>query len=379
MKMLKRLGRLARVLALGRYPLSYDRVRYTRQLNFKQRTNFVLSSIEANLRRINTSSYPFALQLEPTTQCQLDCTLCPRIRANSRHSIGHMDYGNYERLIRELGPYLLAIAFWQWGEPLLHPRIIEMVRLAHELGIMTMISTNGQVDPVAFDLRALFEAGLDLLIISMDGASQNIYQKFRKGGRVEFVRRFIRAAAQAKRDLQETKPYINLRIIATSENEQEVDRVRAIAKEDGADFFSVKSVSLYYDDDPGDSRLPIEKSYRSFQYRGANEADSYRRMPNLCAKPWTWPTLRYDGTLLVCECDHSGQQELGNVFQASSFREIWRGKRARALRRHFNREGRIDLEFCHRCRYKLDDAIRIIDADPSACRAPDFRASLDPI
>lgn len=377
MKTLDRLGRLAQVLALGRYPLSYDRVRYIRQLNFKQRTNFLLGSVEAKMRRINAISYPFALQLEPTTQCQLDCTLCPRIRANSRSPIGHMDYDNYEKLIRELGPYLLAVALWQWGEPLLHPRISDMVRLAHQFGIMTMISTNGQVNPADFDLKALFAAGLDLLIISMDGASQDIYQKFRRGGRVEFARRFIRAAAQAKRDLKAVRPYINLRTIATSENEHEVEHVRAVAKADGADFFSVKSVSLYYDDDPDDCRLPTEKNYRSFQYQGIEEAEAYRRMPNFCTKPWSWPTLRYDGALLVCECDHSRQQEIGNVFQASSFREVWHGKRAREIRYHFNREGLIDLEFCRRCRYKMDDAIRVIDPDPDTCRAPDFQALPD--
>lgn len=361
MKSVVRMGRLAKTLLLGSYPLSYDRLQYDRQLSFRQRTNFIRSRIDASLRRVNTKCYPFALQLEPTVQCQLDCTLCPRIRANSGQPLGHMDYGNYEKLMEEVGPYLVAIALWQWGEPLLHPRIIDMVRLAHGFGIMTMISTNGQIDPAAIDLAALFGAGLDLLIVSMDGASQDVYRKFRKGGNVEFVRRFTRAAAQAKRDLGKAKPYINLRIIATSDNEHEVEAVRAIAKEDGADFFSVKSVSLYYEDDPLDSRLPKGKQFRSYQYQGREEAQAYRAMPNFCAKPWSWPTLRHDGSLLVCECDHDGQQKMGNVFQASSFREVWHGEQARALRRRFHRQGRIDLEFCRRCRYKLDDAIRFID------------------
>ncbi len=361
MNTLVRMSRLAKMLFGGSYPLSYDRLLYNRQLSLSQRVNFIRSRFEAGTRRANARSFPFALQLEATSQCQLDCALCPRIRANSGQSLGHMDFSNYERVMRELGPYLLAIALWQWGEPLLHPKIIDMVKLAHRYGIMTMISTNGQIDPSSADLKGLFSAGLDLLIISMDGASQDVYRKFRQGGSVDLVRRFTRAAAEAKRDLNQPKPFINLRIIATADNEQEVEDVQRVAKEDGADFFSVKSVSLYYDDDPRDVRLPENKAYRSFQYQGVAEAETYRKMPNLCTKPWSWPTLRYDGTLLVCECDHTGQQRLGNVFQTRSFREVWHGERARELRQHFGRDGHIDLEFCQRCRYKLDDAIRIID------------------
>jgi MoaA/NifB/PqqE/SkfB family radical SAM enzyme len=361
MKPLRGLNRLAQALFLGRYPLSYDRVLYTRRLNRTQRANLLLNRVEAYLRRINSRSYPIVLQLEPTTQCQLDCTLCPRVRANRHSAIGHMDFGNYERLMRELDPFLLAIAFWQWGEPLLHPRIIDMVHLAHRAGIMTIISTNGQTDPRDLDLPSLFEAGLDLLIISLDGASQEVYQEFRRGGSVAHARRFIRAGARIKQEMKRRKPYINVRIIATAKNEQEIETVRTLAKADGADLFSVKSLSLYYDDDPGNIQLPSEETYRSFQYQDYAKAEAYRKMRNDCSKPWSGPTLRCDGTLLVCECDHDGRRPLGNVFHASSFSKIWHGNGAREVRSHFNREGSIDLDFCGRCRYKLDDAIRVID------------------
>lgn len=352
-------------LLRGRLDFPYDRYHYhLTNLTQPQIRNFILNRLEARWRPVKPRSYPIALQLEPTIHCQLDCPLCPRMKATKGQSLGHMKWSDYEKLMSELGPYLVAISFWQWGEPLLHPQISRMIKLAKKFGIMTMISTNAQIDPEEFDLKGLFAAGLDLLIISMDGASQETYEQFRESGSVSKVIKFTKAAVEAKRDLKITNPLINLRIIATRENEEEIDQVRQIARETGVDMFSVKSVSIYDEADPHNPHLPDNINYRSFQYQGEKSAKKYKELPNLCFKPWSWPTLRYDGTLLACECDHASSRILGNVFTASDFREVWIGKKAQEIRREFPHSGKISVEFCQRCRYKLDDAIREITRLP---------------
>jgi len=354
MKELAILGRLLR----GRLDFSYDRIVHRREnLRPRQAINYAHSRIEARLRRANPSSYPIGLQLEPTTHCQLNCTYCPRQRA-AKDEPRHMAWENFERLMKEIGPHLIAVALWQWGEPLLHPRIADMVALAHELGVMTMISTNGQFEPGSADVSGLIEAGLDLIIVSVDGASQGAYEKFRRGGSVARAHGFIRELCEGKKRLGRDKPVVNVRIIATSENEREITVARDMAAACGADLFSVKSVSLYYDGDPGNPALPADRSLRSYQYQGPDQASTYAAMPNRCIKTWSWPTLRQDGTLLLCECDHDMRYSLGNVFTTGSFRRVWRGEKACTLRRYFTGHGPVNLEFCLRCRYKLDDAIR---------------------
>ena len=345
----------------GKLDFVYDRYHYNLSgLSKKQVGNYLLNRLEARRRKIKPHSYPIALQLEPTIHCQLDCPLCPRMKATKDMDLGHMKWSDYEKLMSELGPRLIAVSFWQWGEPLLHPRITEMIGLARKFGIMTMISTNAQIDPSDFDLKALFAAGLDLLIISMDGATQETYEQFRQSGEVSKVIDFTKAAVAAKRELGTEYPLLNLRIIATRENEHEISDVRKLAAETGVDVFSVKSVSIYDDADPNNPNLPDNMDFRSFQYQSESSAREYEELPNLCYKPWSWPTLRYDGTLLACECDHASSRILGNVFEAESFREVWTGSKAQELRREFPKDGKITVEFCQRCRYKLDDAIREI-------------------
>lgn len=356
------LRRLYNLLFERKLSLRYDRMIFPRTgLRAKQVWNFILSRLESRLRRRRPRSYPIGLQLEPTTHCQLECPLCPRDRATRGAGPAHMKWESYERLIAEVGPRLIVIAFWQWGEPLLYPRIVDMVRTAHERGVLTLISTNGQVDPLDMDLAGILAAGLDMLIISMEGVTQPVYERFRAGGSVRRVRQFTREAIRIKRELGMVNPLINVRALATRESEAEIEQVRSFARQVGADLFSVKGVSLYYDANPRNRHLPRAIRYRTYQYQGEREAEAYRRMPNLCTKPWAWPLVRHDGTLLVCECDHDMEHVLGNVFTAPSFRDVWRGKRAEAIRRHFPSDGRIELAFCRRCRYKLDDAIRHVE------------------
>ena len=331
----------------------YDDICFPRKhLTFSQVKNYFLSRVHSRLKVRYPVSYPIGLQLEPTVRCQLSCLLCPRMRIALSPGKEDMLWENYTRLMDEIGRYVLAIAFWQWGEPLLHPRISAMVARAHDHNILTLISTNGQVSPEEFDIGLLFDAGLDMLIISLDGIDQQSYDSFRKGGEASRTLRFAQAACRIKRKTGRTTPLINIRVVATAETESGIDNVREFARDIGADVFSVKAVSLYYDADTDNPVLPANRHYRSFQYQGKQEAEEYKKMLPFCNKPWSWPTLLHDGTLLICECDHQSGQPLGNVF-SDGFLGVWSGSRSGRVREQFP-----DLDFCRRCRYKLDDAFR---------------------
>ncbi len=361
MKNLSRFSRYSR-LALGELLFAYDRLIFkSEQPTSKRLFNLLQAKTGGVLRLKRPLSYPIALQLEPTIQCQLDCPECPRIKAIEGLPLGHMEWNSYEKLMLEVGPCLTAIAFWQWGEPLLHPRIADMIKLADSYGIITFISTNCQIDMSDAEVHALADSGLDMIIISMDGATQEVYESFRAGGQLSKLKQFVGRLREYKVDSKNERLKINVRVVATIDNEKEIEKIREFAVEAGADIFSVKSVSLYYDDSPDNPVLPEKMQYRSYQYQNKNTQEEYKKMPNHCYKPWQWPTLRYDGTLLFCECDHQMTAALGNVFTDGSFKAVWQGEKARKLRSAYGSDGIINLEFCQRCRYKLDDAMRIVD------------------
>jgi len=349
-------------LLFKRLDFKSDGVIFTRNnLTRTQIVNLLLAHLEARLRVRRPLCYPVGIQLEPTFACQLDCPLCPRQLVKDGVAGGPMPWEDYEKLMKQIGPYLLAIAFWRFGEPLLHPHLTEMVAMAHRYNILTLVSTNGQFNRDAADLRGLFEAGLDHLIISTDGATQETYSHFRRGSSLERLKAFTEAAVSAKRSLRLPNPVINVRAIATRRNEPEVDDIISFARAVGADVFTLKSLYLCQDGSPSHPELPLNYKLRSLQYRGEDGAETYRRLPNLCRKPWTWPTVCHDGTLLVCECDDEQERVLGNVFTSNSFRSVWRGRPAQDFRDRFPVRGTIGARFCQRCRYKLDDNMLMLE------------------
>ena len=102
---------------------------------------------------------------------------------------------DFRRIVDEVAPFVHTMQlFWQ-GEPLLNDCLPEMVHLAHEAGIYTIVSTNAQRMDTA-TATALAHAGLNRIIISMDGWTQQSYEQYRRGGNVDKVKEAVRVLKQ---------------------------------------------------------------------------------------------------------------------------------------------------------------------------------------
>ena len=127
---------------------------------------------------------PFTISIEPTTACNLRCPECPSgLRAFTRPT-GTLKVNFFKKTIDELQQKLLYLIFYFQGEPYINPDFLEMVQYASKKGIYTITSTNGHFlnDDNA---RRTIESGLDRLIISVDGTTQEVYENYRKEGKLE--------------------------------------------------------------------------------------------------------------------------------------------------------------------------------------------------
>ncbi|HNL40463.1 MAG TPA: radical SAM protein, partial [Saprospiraceae bacterium] len=138
------------------------------------------------LRRPVQWGLPVTISIEPTTACNLRCPECPSgLRAFTRPT-GNLRADFFRHTMAELHRDLMVLIFYFQGEPFIHPQFLDMVRHARALGLYTITSTNGHFfdDETA---RKTVESGLDRLIISLDGATQETYEQYRIGGRLETV------------------------------------------------------------------------------------------------------------------------------------------------------------------------------------------------
>ncbi|MDD5416927.1 MAG: radical SAM protein [Candidatus Aenigmarchaeota archaeon] len=143
--------------------------------------NFFLIEGSMKLRLAKPLGYPHTLMIEPTNYCNLKCPLCPTGAGRLGRPVQTVDFEEYKKIIDEMGKYIVHLRLFGWGEPLLHKDLFKMVSYAKRKGMFVNFHTN------AFFLtkentKAMVDSGLDDLNISLDGASQETYSKYRKQG-----------------------------------------------------------------------------------------------------------------------------------------------------------------------------------------------------
>jgi len=288
---------------------------------------------------------PTILQVEPASHCNLECRICPVGRGLARPT-GDMDLAMYKRLVDELRASLLVIMFWDWGEPFLNPHAYEMIRYARQAGIKVVSSTNGHVFAQGAHARAVVESGLDVLVFSVDGISQETYQKNREKGRLEEVLEGIHQVVAEKRRLGSTTPLVNLRFIVMKHSEHEVPRLREFAQGLGVDCLTLRKLHFVPGTGEGEELVPSEVQFQLPALSGDGKAP-VRVSRNPCRNLWNCPTVHWDGTVCSCFMDYSEGRPLGSL-RERSFRETWYGQEYARLRREFRDDWRR-LPLCGTC------------------------------
>ncbi len=249
---------------------SYPRAAYAKLLTLKT-LNLLVSKYHFLHRHAALASAPFQLMLDPANSCQLKCPGCIHtenqdLRSNYSWPAGVLDMDTYLDFIRAYGPLAFGVVFYNWGEPLLNKKTPEMVRYAKRYFLHTCISTNLAL-PI--DADALVESGLNFLFISIDGATQETYEKFRRRGQLDICLENIRKIVEAKKRLGRNVPYLLWRFLTFEHSVHEIDLVLETAEELGVDQVTVLTPGAVDWDDPN---VKVVRSPRAGRYRFHPEA-----------------------------------------------------------------------------------------------------------
>ena len=99
--------------------------RYRRQASLAARW----LAYQARLTRPPT--WPDRMYLESTNACNLRCIMCPTGRGLAQRKKGFLDWDLFRQVIDEMAPHVATTTLHIWGEPLLHPRIVDKIGRAH--------------------------------------------------------------------------------------------------------------------------------------------------------------------------------------------------------------------------------------------------------
>lgn len=288
---------------------------------------------------------PMSVSVEPTTSCNLRCPECPSGKREFTRPTGMLKKSFFKKTVDELKNELLYLVFYFQGEPYLNPEFLEMVEYASGKGIYTSTSTNAHYlnDENA---RRTVESGLDRLIISIDGTTQETYSAYRVGGNLQKVIEGTKSIVKWKKELKSKTPHVIFQFLVVRPNEHQVAEVKKLGKEIGVDEVRLKTAQVY-EYENGNALIPESDKYSRYRKNKNGTYSVKNRMNNHCWRLWHSCVITWDGLVVPCCFDKDAQHKLGDLKQ-DSFKTLWRSDKYNRFRSSVL-QSRSTIDICSNC------------------------------
>lgn len=289
--------------------------------------------------------FPISISFEPTTSCNLRCPECPSgLRAFTRPT-GMLQSDFFRQTIDELHRDLLYLIFYFQGEPYLNTSFLDMVKYASSKGIYTATSTNAHY-LTDMNARKTVESGLDRLIISIDGTTQDVYTQYRVGGHLNKVIEGAKNIVKWKKELNSKKPFVFFQFLVVKPNEHQIEDIKQLAKEIGVDEVRFKTAQVY-DYEEGNRLIPTIDKYSRYHNNQDGTYSIKSKLSDHCWRLWHSPVITWDGLVVPCCFDKDAQHRLGDL-KSSSFKALWHNDNYVRFRTQILK-GRKHIDICANC------------------------------
>ncbi len=288
---------------------------------------------------------PLSISYEPTTSCNLRCPECPSGLRSFTRPTGMLDTGFFNQTIDELAGRLLYLIFYFQGEPYLNPKFLDMVQYASRKGIYTATSTNAHYldDEMA---RKTVESGLDRLIVSIDGTTQETYQSYRIGGKLDKVIEGTKNVIHWKKQLKAKTPHVIFQFLVVKPNQHQIEDVMALGKEVGVDEVRLKTAQVY-EYEQGNDLIPTIEKYARYKQQKDGTYTIKNSLLDHCWKLWHACVITWDGLVVPCCFDKDATHRLGDL-KERTFKEIWFNGQYHQFRTAILKS-RSEIDICRNC------------------------------
>lgn len=285
--------------------------------------------IENVKKTLQKYDFPVDIIIEVTAYCNLKCIMCPQ--PFLKRERGEMTFETFKKIIDEVAVENPKARIWLaiMGEPLLiGDRLIEMIKYAKSFNLEIHVNSNAEylTEDIA---RKLVEANVDEIIVGLDAATKETYDKIRVAGNFEKTVQNIEKIIKIKEEMKATKPTIIMQIIVMEENENELEDFKKY-------WLSKKTVVKV---------RPKLGWGTGVKAENLNLEDSERNFP--C--PWLTRTvsIHWNGRVAQCDADYEGVYSPGNIY-INSIKEIWQGELGKRRQKHWDND--FTHELCSKCK-----------------------------
>lgn len=318
-------------------------------INFSRSWNLILLRISFYYGKIVKRPIhfgnPFTLSIEPTTACNLACPECPSGLKQFTRPTGKLNLELHERMLQQVHKSVFYINYYFQGEPFLNPKFLSIIRQAKQYNIYTATSTNAHfIDQKKAE--EIVASGLDRLIISIDGLTQETYENYRVHGKLEKVIEASKWLIAAKKEAKRKTPFLIFQLLAVAPNEHEIPEIFQLGKSLGIDEVRIKTAQLY-DYQNGNPLMPKNEKYARYKQQKDGTYKLKYKTGNHCWRMWSGSVLTWDGKVVPCCFDKDAQHILGSL-ETASFQEIWGNTNYQAMRGTILTK-RNEIDICKNC------------------------------
>ncbi|HLP14083.1 MAG TPA: radical SAM/SPASM domain-containing protein [Flavobacteriales bacterium] len=329
--------------------ITRDKRNIISKITLNRSYNFIVNYISFHLSRLFKRNWhagmPVSISIEPTTACNLGCPECPSGLKQFTRPTGNLKAETNKQIIDAIAKKGLYVNFYFQGEPFIHPKFLDLVKYAHQKKLYTATSTNAHF--LHSDLaKKTVESGLDRLIISIDGVTQETYSSYRVNGELNKVIEGTKNILHWKKELKSQTPHVIFQMLVVKPNEHEIEAAKKLASDLGVNEIRFKTAQVY-DYENGNSLIPTNENYSRYTKKANGTYAIKNTLDNQCWRMWQGCVFTWDGSVVPCCFDKDAEHKLGNIGQ-NNFRSIWKSPVYNDFRKSIlNSRKKIDI--CKNC------------------------------
>jgi len=303
--------------------------------------NFLLSKKEEDEKRIRLKSKPYNYVIEPTNICNLQCPLCSTGVGAETRDKGKMTLENFKKFIDEIKDVAVQISLQNWGESTLVKDLSLMIKYAADNKIFINLSTNFSINYSKNYLEELMKSGLGVLLIDVDGTTNEVYKKYRVSGDLDIVIDNIRTVVKFKKENNIKYPIIKTKMLVMKHNEHQINDFKKLSKELGVDQIELGNIQI----NPKTAKnwLPDNPEYKYASYEQSRDVEP-------CHWPWSGMVVNWNGDVSPCCIVDDSNSDFGNIFDVG-LDKLWNNEYYISARSEFAKEKEMTkFTICNMCK-----------------------------
>lgn len=314
-----------------------------------QRYKELLQQIFLQLKMPNDTRAPTpsSAMIEPIARCNLKCPECPVGRGELGRN-GEMSLEIFREIWDSFRGKIAHVLLFNQGEPLMVKHFDEISRICAKTNTYSITSTNATLLHKNNWAERIVESGLRELILSIDGITQETFEQYRVGGRLETIINGIKSLRQIRDKSKKRYPILTMQMLLSKTNENEWNQAEHFAKQIGCDGLVYKTMQLDRLNEPQSKVfLPSNRAFWRYYEKDSGEL-ALRRTWNGCKRLWWHPVIHADGELVPCCFDKNSEYSYGNVVK-DGFQTIWNNSNAQSFRKEFIHSTKPPFSMCENC------------------------------